>query len=171
MRKIPSSLGSAGALRNWVMDRYEYWGGIPPAEADLPGTLYLMDRLCNGIGKAVQDAAQRAVRSGRLDGSLFGDLGSHPQFYASPLEMRRNSTFFGHYANIVRPATPGSKHVTEEYVLDWWMTLDVSNPMVWKYSDWRNYPWNQCGTTFQRFAGLAGTPSAATVPLIPGRDF
>lgn len=171
-RKVPSSLGVAGGLRNWVLDRYEYWGGIPPSEADAPGSAYLMERLCNGIGQAVQDATRAAVRSGRLDGKLFRDLGTHPMFYASPLEMRRNDTFFGHYANLVRPAGANPNIVaTDCYVLDWWMTLDVHNPMVWNYEDWRNYPWNQGGVPYDRYVGAAVVPPMPAFQLVPGRDF
>ncbi len=51
------------------------------------------------------------------------------------------------------------------------MTLDVYNPMVWDYEDWRNYPLNQGGVPFNRFVGDASPPTLPAVNLVAGPDF
>ena len=134
-------LAMAGAYRNAQMQMYEWYSDVPPASSEDSGSPYMMERICVGIANAVQEAATRALFTKKLN---------IPIDYSQHIARVRNDTFFGHYANKVVSSDGG------EYVLDWWMTLEIRNPMVWRYSEWRQYPL-VCGTVgcpFSLFRGF-----------------
>jgi hypothetical protein len=135
LQMAPAWLGSAGALRNAGMQTYEWWNEIPPVTSEDSGSAYFMERICQGVADAVALAFQAASKKKMIPGINMG----------AGLVKDRNETFFGHYANVLE-TTNG-----REYILDWWMTLEIDNPMVWQRHEWNHYPIVHAGIPFKMF--------------------
>lgn len=132
----PYWLGTAGAIRNASIQTYEWWNNIQPATTEDSGSQYFMERICQGVANAAAEAFQRFAYQRKTIPGVKSEAG---------LVKDRNSTFFGHYANVLT-TTDG-----REYILDWWMTLEIDNPMVWQRHEWNQYPLIHRGIPFKMF--------------------
>jgi len=62
-------------------------------------------------------------------------IGSHRDTLGrSLLAAKEGSSDGAHYAPLLT-TTNGDK-----FVLDWWMTLEIDNPIVWDFSEWKIWP-------------------------------
>lgn len=81
------------------------------------------NELCVGLSSAVIHALGHWQHSPVLCANLAPKK--------SPVENVRNDTGEGHYAPRIT-----MKDGTQ-YSFDWWLTLDIRDPMIWHYEDWR----------------------------------
>lgn len=86
---------------------------------------YVESRMCIGISNAVVKC---------LTNNWVAHHRKKPSWLAHFDTVRNDSWVAGHFA----PKFTLSDG--KEYVLDWWMTLQVANPVVWQYKDWAGYP-------------------------------
>ena len=121
--------GSRGAVRNFmmvlgdmVMDTIT-WGtdkaGIEPISGhdfyDPNGKGWGAQLQCTGIAEAATQALNR--RADEFPNVSEFQVGSRSESYP--------------HAGVVVVTTDGNR-----YVVDWWMTLEVDNPMVFRHADW-----------------------------------
>lgn len=137
LKYAPYWLGATGAIRNATIQTKEWWNGVPPATSEDSGSKYFLERICQGVANAVQNAFTAGITYKKKD--IIGvDTGAG-------LVKERNITFFGHYANLL---VTSDGH---QYILDWWMTLEIDNPMVWQRHEWNHYPIIHRGIPFKMF--------------------
>ena len=99
------------------------------------------DEMCIGISATVTQTIISALFAKKLPWLL------------KVQDQRNDPEWFGHYAPKLT-LTGG-----DEYILDWWMTLQIHNPIVWRYEDWRHYPSPFVlgrGVQFASFQGFEG---------------
>lgn len=92
---------------------------------------------CNGIAKATTAA-------------ICSHLSQLP-FVSGANDSQGTITDYGHYATKVIMKKGG------EYTFDWWMSLDVYNPILWRTKDWLHYPNSAImnkGVDFYNFEGF-----------------
>lgn len=96
------------------------------------------NEMCIGISAAVTSAVMTAWHKKELPWLVkVGDQRNDPEW-------------FGHYAPKL------TMHNGGEYILDWWMTLEIFNPIVWRFADWRQYPSPFVLTRGVQFASFQG---------------
>ena len=94
--------------------------------------------MCIGISTAVTAAVMTAWHKKELPWLVkVGDQRNDPEW-------------FGHYAPKL------TMHNGGEYIFDWWMTLEIFNPIVWRFEDWRQYPSPVVLTRGVQFASFQG---------------
>jgi hypothetical protein len=96
----------------------KFVGSSPSEHADFydpNGSGWGAQLQCNGIAEAAVAALTRRA----------GDFPNVKQF-----RLESRSEGFAHAAVYVETVDGG------EYIVDWWMTLDVTNPMVFRYATW-----------------------------------
>ena len=88
--------------------------------------------MCVGIANAVTDAVYNSTAM-IDDGKKKRNPNSMP-WMKKTLGVQNDLAQFVHW---------GPKVTTNdgnEYIFDWWLTLDIFNPIIFHYDDWRLYP-------------------------------
>ena len=136
---LPASLpGATGWSQNMSMSITEWWNGTPADPNLLAGSKEMVGRLCVGIAASVCDVFVRLnIQKRWLPG--FTTLAGQ--------QIPTNSGT--HTANQFTTEDGG------EYVIDWWMNLDLRNPLVWRMEHWVRYPFTgPFGIPYQEFTGF-----------------
>ncbi len=102
--------------------------------------------ICLGIAEASSNAISRA----NLPGVTFAS--------AEPDDPENNK----HWGTLVTVQTKRLSY----YVFDWWMSLDVNNPILFHRSDWKTGLYAR-GTPFSKFQGFSVDPAGPNEPAKP----
>lgn len=136
-------LAMAGAFRNAGMMTYESYNNISPQTSEDSGSAYMMDRICQGIANSVQSATSKAIYAKKLY--------EQPQSISHSI-FRKFATI--HFWSLCEQSR-GDRRRRIHFGFSW-MTLEIRNPMVWHYREWRNYPMiaGTVGCPFKLFCGF-----------------
>lgn len=109
----PSSAGVAGVIRNFAMAAVN----MDPSERDSNAFRWS----CDGIAEATAIAINKAIQ---LDRKRFSGIVS--------AEEQARKEGYSHTGTLIN-LEGGSR-----YVFDWWKSLDVMNPHIFRYDDFMN---------------------------------
>ena len=136
---LPDSWGLAGPLRNTALTAASMGTSLwMEKEEGTAAHKFAQPYICYGIAQATTKALENAQSQGRLPGvdSVIQRIrASKPSHFASGLSMTSDNAMIGKF-----------------YVFDWWKTLVVGNPMIFRGSDWDS---KRGGKTLGNFNGYA----------------